>query len=306
MRRLWAAPLSAVVMAAWAQTPAPEKPADPTALENLGKPMTPKFQCSEDDIQSFGLGCTPDEPCPMYLELSDVEQVGAQIFAAGNIHSSTATLYAILLASSDNGRTWREPFERTRGGSLDRIIFFDFERGWVSGQLLQPLPRDPFLLITSDGGKTWRLQRVFDDGRPGSVQQIWFDSRNSGSLTFDRGAGADGPRYELYESLTGGDGWMIREAGDRPLTIKRMPPNPPETDLRLRTDGPTKSYRIERKQGARWAPVASFSVQLEACKPPAHELREPPPPEIDETKPPTPPASKGTLSLEELRRGTKK
>src|SRR5437867_556595 len=201
MRLALAAPM--FLLAAWAQPTADKPAADPSALENAGKPMAPKFQCTEDDIQSFGLGCTEDEPCPIYLELSTLEPVGNQIFVAGNIHSAAATLYSILLASADSGKTWREAFERIHGASLDRILFTDFEHGWITGQIVHPLPRDPFLLITSDGAKVWRRQPLFDESRAGSVQQIWFDSRTSGALLFDRGQSADGPRYELYESATG-------------------------------------------------------------------------------------------------------
>jgi hypothetical protein len=297
MRWVWVAPFA--ILLAGAQTP-PDKPAAPPVLENSGKPMAVKFQCTEDDIQPFGLGCSEDEPCPIYLELSGIESVGAQIFAAGNIHSSSGTLYSVLLASSDGGKTWREAFERIRGASLDRVLFIDFEHGWVMGETVQPLPRDPFLLITSTGGKTWRRQAIFEDGRPGSIQQIWFDSRSTGSLVFDRGQSADGPRYEMYESATGGDNWMLREASDQPIKIKRMPAENGNADWRLRADAASKSNRIEKQQSGKWTTVASFAVSLEACKPPKAKEPEPPPAEPEQAQPQTP-ADKGTLSLQELR-----
>lgn len=295
-----------IVLAAWAQTAgekpaAEEKPAaQATALENTGKPMAPKFQCTEEDIQSFGLGCTEEEPCPIYLELSAFEPVGNQLFVAGNIHSASNTLYSVLLASSDGGKTWREAFERIRGASLDRILFVDFEHGWITGQIVNPLARDPFVLITSDGGKTWRRQAIFEDSRAGSIQQIWFDSKTSGSLIFDRGQSGDGPRYELYESLTGGDNWMVREASDQPIRIKRMPAQPENADWRLQAEGGSKSNRIQKRQAGRWTSVASFAVEIEPCKPPQAKEQEPPP-ETTEAETPKPPAATGTLSLPSLR-----
>jgi photosystem II stability/assembly factor-like uncharacterized protein len=57
---------------------------------------------------------------------------------------------------------------------LDRIQFIDFENGWVSGEVQHPLPRDPFLLATTDGGKTW--QRA-----PSSRSRSSAPSCNSGS-----------------------------------------------------------------------------------------------------------------------------
>ena len=301
MRRLLAAGFT-ILLLAWAQS-APDKadkPAGPAILENSGKPMVPKFQCTEDDIQAAGLSCTNEEPCPVYLELSAMEPVGSQIFVAGNIHSASATLYSILLASSDNGKTWREAFERIRGATLDRILFADFERGWVTGETVQPLPRDPFLLITTSGGKSWRRQPVFDDGRAGSIQQIWFDSRSTGTLTFDRGQSEDGPRYEQYETATGGDNWMLREASEQPVKIKRMPAAPANTDWRLRADAASKSNRIEKQQGGKWSTVAAFSVALESCRPAAPKEPEPPP-EVTEQAQPKNPAASGTLSLPALR-----
>jgi hypothetical protein len=298
MRCALAAPI--LLLAAWAQ-PAADKPAaDPSALENSGKPMAPKLQCTEEDIQSFGLGCTEDEPCPIYLELSAFETVGNQIFAVGNIHSAANTLYSVVLASSDSGKTWREPFERVRGASLDRILFSGFENGWITGQVVNPLARDPFLLITSDGGKNWRRQPLFSESRAGSIQQIWFDSRTTGTLIFDGGQSGEGLRYELYESATGGDNWMVREASDQPLRIKRMPPAPENADWRLHADAATKSNRLEKRQGASWHPLASFAVTIGSCKPPPAKEPEPPP----ETETPTtaaPPAATGTLSLPALR-----
>jgi hypothetical protein len=301
MRLVWAVQFA--ILLAWAQS-TPQKPAvppaAPAALENSGKPMALKFQCTEEDIQAFGLGCSEEEPCPIYLELSGIESVGSQIFATGNIHSASATLYSILLSSSDNGKTWREAFERIRGASLDRILFIDFERGWAMGETVQPLPRDPFLLITTTGGKTWRRQAIFDDGRPGSIQQIWFDSRTTGSLVFDRGQSADGPRYEMYESATGGDNWMLREASEQPIKIKRMPAEIGNADWRLRADAASKSNRIEKRQGGKWSTVASFAVTLEACKPPQAKELEPPPEPTEQAQPQAAP-NKGTLSLPELR-----
>jgi len=289
----------AICLLAWAQS-TPEKPATPATLENSGKPLVPQFQCTEEDIHAFGLSCTEEEPCPIYLELSAIEPVAAQIIAVGNIHSGSATLYSILLSSSDGGKTWREAFDRIHGASLDRILFIDFEHGWITGQTVHPLARDPFVLITGDGGKTWRKQTIFEDSRAGSIQHFWFDSRNTGSLVFDRGQSADGPRYELYESATGGDNWMVREASDRPIRIRRMPAETGNADWRLRADAPSKSNRIEKRQGARWTSVASFAVEIGSCKPPKAKEAEPPPETEPETSVPKP-SSKGTLSLPELR-----
>src|SRR5450631_3794974 len=157
MRELGLLLLVCVVLAAQDQPPAavaPVVPAAPLVLENSGKPMVAPFHCTEEDIRSAGLGCSQQDPCPVYLELSAVESTGIRIFAAGNIHTATATLYTMLLGSEDNGRTWREVHERVRGAGLDHIQFADVETGWASGLSFSPLPQDPFLLMTPDGGTT--------------------------------------------------------------------------------------------------------------------------------------------------------
>jgi hypothetical protein len=247
------------------QGPATPAQPPPPVLENTGQPMLAPFQCTDEDIHSAGLTCTEDDPCQVYLELSAVESAGERIFAAGNIHAEAATLYSVLLGSEDGGHTWRELHERIRGAGIDHIQFIDRETGFASGLSLSPLSQDPFLLISSDGGKTWRQHAIFDETRIGSIQQFSFDERKTGSLIIDRGLGSDGDRYELYESPDGGDSWTIKQTSVKPLTLKHPPAV--SSVLRLRADGPSKSFHIERRQGERWNSVAAFAVKLGVCKP---------------------------------------
>jgi photosystem II stability/assembly factor-like uncharacterized protein len=254
--------------ATWAQEQPPANPA-PAVLENSGQPMLLPFACTDEDIQWGGLSCSADEPCPVYLELAAVEP-GAppgsgRIFAAGNIHALDVTLYSVLLESEDGGHTWREAHQRIRGASLDHIQFLGAELGWTSGQALSPLPQDAFLLLTSDGGKTWRQHAIFSESRVGSIQQFFFSGKDSGSLIIDRGPGAEGGRYELYESPDAGESWTIAQTSNQPLKLKSSPVTP--SDWRVRADGPTQSFHLERRQGERWASVASFAVKLGVCQP---------------------------------------
>src|SRR5262249_3422584 len=146
---------------------------------------------------------------------------------------------------------------------------------------------------------SWRHVSVFEESRFGSIQRIWFDSRTTGALIFDRGQSGDGPRYELYESATGGDNWMVREASDKPIVPKRIRPEAENSEWRLRPDAASKSNRIEKRQAGRWTAVASFAVDLPPCKPPAAKEPEPPPEPTTEAAPA--PAAAGTLSLPALR-----
>lgn len=246
----------------------PAAPAPPPVLENTGKPMHLPYACTPEEIQSAGLTCSEEEPCPVYLELTSVEAVGNRIFAAGNLHTQTVTLSTALVGSEDGGHTWRELHGRIHGAALDHIQFFDPETGWISGVTVSPLPQDPFLLLTTDGGKTWVQKPIFDESAEdhlGSIQQFFFTARDAGSLIVDRGQGSDSDRYELYESPDGGQSWSIRQSSQKPLQLKQ--PAHADPNWRIRADRASAAFQLERRQGASWTPVASFLVKIGSCKP---------------------------------------
>jgi hypothetical protein len=244
----------------------PAVPAGPPVLQNTGKPILVPFQCTDEDILTAGLSCSAEDPCPVYLELAAVDSTGIRLFAAGNIHTSAATLYSILLGSDDNGSTWREAHDRIRSAGLDHIQFSGTDTGWSSGLSLSPLPQDPFLLQTTDGGKSWRPHAIFNEPRFGAIQQFYFEDRKSGSLIVDHGAGSDGDRYELYVTNDGGDTWNIQETSVKAIRLK-VPAPPAIPEWRVRADGPSKSFHVEHRQGQKWSSIAAFAVNLSACKP---------------------------------------
>lgn len=234
--------------------------------------------CTLETIQKLDLNCSPDDPCPVYLELTDVESVGTRIVAAGNVHTTSETVESVLLVSDDGGKTWVDGHPRLPGGSLTEIQFIDFESGWIGGHILHPDARDPFFLITSDGGKTWRRRPVYSESKTGLIEQFRFESKTAGKMTIDRGqAGENGLRYELWESLTGGDSWNIRQVDAKPILFPAA--EAPAKPLRIRADAPSKTLRIERQDEKQWRPVASFVIALGECKPEPPEVKEPPPPE---------------------------
>jgi hypothetical protein len=165
-----------------------------------------------------------------------------------------------------------------RGAGLDHIQFVDFETGWVSGQSLGALPRDPFFLLTTDGGKSWRKRPVFSESRVGAVDRYWFESRTAGSMIIDRMQSAENnARYELHETMTGGDTWMIRQVSPQPIALKGARATEAATGWRLRADQRTKANVIERRQGSAHTAVATFLVKVADCKPTPDALPEPPP-----------------------------
>lgn len=282
-----------VAMAAFGQPPA----VGPAPLVYAGKPLRVEAVCTEDDIQSLGLGCTTEEPCAIYLELSAIETGANRIVVAGNLHTDTATLSSVLLASEDGGVTWTEPHPRIKNGSLDRAQFFDLQTGWISGQIVGALARDPFFLLTTDGGKSWRRRAVMSESGLGSIEQFGFDSATTGTVLVDRGLGAEGGRYALLETRTGGESWSIRTVGREKPELPKQPVV--NGAWRLQPHAPTKSYRVERKEASgKWTSVASFLVSAGQCKPKEVELREPPPEE--------PTAAQPTDAVEVFQVGTPK
>ncbi len=222
-------------------------------------PVKIEYKCTPEDVHAFGLSCTAEEPCQVFLEIAAVDAAGDKIFVAGNLHTASATLYSILLASSDSGATWTEPVARIPHASLDQIQLLGFDAGWVAGQLIHPLPRDPFLLITADGGNTWKQRAVVEDGRSGAIEQFVFENKTSGSLVI-RGGG----RWELYETQTGGDSWSPKEIKSTPIRLKQ---EKRELPLRVRADAAARMHRLERRTGDAWQTIVSFPIQIGLCRP---------------------------------------
>ena len=260
--------LTGAGLSVWAQEQPPATPAAPV-WENTGKPIVVGFQCTADDIQWAGLSCTEEAPCAVYLELTAASGAGNKYFAAGNIHTDAVTLYSVLLGSEDAGRTWREITNRIRGSGLDHLQFVDADTGWAGGQQLFPLPQEPFVMFTTDGGKTWRQQAILGENVEnhfGSLHALFFaTTKTDGSAVIDRGQGGNSGPYLLYGSPNGGESWQIEEESRKVLSIKNAPKGP--GDWRVRADGATKAYQFESRRGENWTAQAAFAVNLGVCKP---------------------------------------
>jgi len=247
------------------QISGPQAVPEPPVMLNAGKPMVLPFECTREDVGSAGFSCSEEAPCPVYLELGAVAASGNKFFVAGDIHSDAVTLYSVLLGSDDAGHSWREVHPRIRAAGLDHLQFIDANTGWVGGQQLFPLPQDPFVLLTTDGGTTWRQAAVFGESSDyhfGSIQEMYFSSRTNGSVVIDRSSGGDPGPFALYESPDGGASWTLKEQTAKPLHVRGAP----EADWRVRVDGGTKAFLLERRQGVRWILQASFAVNIGFCR----------------------------------------
>lgn len=238
------------------------------AISALAQPVAIPFACTADDLEHFGLNCSVEQPCAVYADFNAVESIGARVFLTGNLHTDSVTLYSLLFASEDSGATWKEVYERVRSGNLDQIQFVDFQNGWISGGMMTTLPRDPFFLVTHDGGHIWRDRPVFDEGRIGTIAEYWFENKSNGQLIIDHTRRPEnGNRYELHESMTGGDTWLPKQLS--PKFMKLGKSRPGNSGWRLTPESKSKTTRIEVERGGnKWETVASFPIRVSDCKPP--------------------------------------
>jgi len=264
---------------ALAQTAPEQGPAN--AILNSGKPMRVPASCTEEEIQSWGMACTADQPCPIYLDLSTLDVYLNRILVAGNLHTQSTQLASVLLLSEDAGKTWTEPFSRLKQASLDQMQFMDPQTGWISGQVLGAIPKDPFFLLTLDGGKTWKHRPVFGESHLGIIEKFHFTSAKQGKVLVDRTRSAEGGRWATLESQTGGDSWSIQQITTRQPALNWD--RPASASWRIQTVAQTKTYRIEKREGQAWTPVAEFLIQTGLCSP--NEIELTPPPEPEAAKP---------------------
>jgi len=236
----------------------------PLFLENDGQAMHLKFECTSEDMTAAGLDCTADEPCPVFLELSGIETAGAKLFLTGNLHTQTATLYSILLESTDGARSFAEPEPRMHAVTLDQIQFVDLQTGYISGWTVSPLPRDPFFFVTGDGGKTWNKRFLFEEGKAGAIDQFRFSSPTAGIVLVDTGSGM---RHQIYETRDGGSNWALQHESESPIPFPRdRSAGGSDQAWRIRADAKTKTYVLEKQEDNRWLPAARFSISAGVCK----------------------------------------
>lgn len=223
-------------------------------------PVHVDYTCTQADFDSFGLSCSEEQPCPVFFEVSAVDAFGSRIVVAGDIHTATTTLYGVVLTTEDGGAGWNEAFTRPRSTAFEQLQIIG-DHGWLSGQRLEPLPKDPFLLITSDGGKNWRERPIFEETRFGSIAQFRFETTLSGELIFDDSVGK-AVHQELYATKTGGDNWDLRQTGTKALHLK------PVSDAAWIVTAPpgSKTYLIEHAVGGKKQAFARFLIHIGDCK----------------------------------------
>jgi hypothetical protein len=93
-------------------------------------------------------------------------------------------------------------------------------------------------------------------------------------LLVDRPGGGGDARYERYETMTGGESWMIREVSSQPIRVRRRPVRDTEARWRIAPRDETKTWLIQRRDPAGWVAVSEFQIEPGACAEPREVLAE--------------------------------
>ena len=248
------------------QASSQEEETGPFKLVYKGEPLVAQLQCDGDHFQRAAAVCSDAMPCELYLELTGVGQAAERVFLIGNVHTLSATVSSILLASDDEGMSWYEPYPRLAAG-FESIQFVEDEYGWIAGQESQlDSSSRPFLLRTGNGGVRWRRYDIWtDEDRSGAILDFYFDTEKHGLLSIDL-LTSEIDSYELYESMNGGLSWGIREISDRQAKLKNIPLVRRQLDWRLGEDGGKGVYLVARRQGEEWSAQVEFSVRVGTCR----------------------------------------
>ena len=110
----------------------------------------------------------------------------------------------------------------------------------------------------------------------------------------DRGqAGENGLRYELWESMTGGESWNIKQVDAKPIPFPgaRRDDEAASDPRRCCLEDISHREAGWRSMAVRWL---SFAVSLGQCKPEPPEVEGRTPPPETEPEPPAPARTKAT------------
>ncbi|HYM10342.1 MAG TPA: hypothetical protein VEU62_06405 [Bryobacterales bacterium] len=261
---VWSQEFGAGQAALESAAPRAEAPVRPLIYQ--GRPLRVPLTCRAEGFEAAGIECSDDEPCRIFLELNAVDAIGPKIFLVGDLHTSSATVYSLALASNDAGTTWKEPLARLPAAGFEAMQFINDQQGWIVVQPQEQFPADPYLLATTDGGAHWEKLLIWSEqGRGGVLQQFYFESKDHGFVLIDRSqTGSVSDRYELYETMTGGSSWMLKETGSKPITTKW--PARQNPDWRIREDAKLKTLELERRVSSFWKRMANFRTEVGICK----------------------------------------
>jgi photosystem II stability/assembly factor-like uncharacterized protein len=131
-------------------------------------------------------------------------------------HADVSQSHALILATSDGGKTWRESWRSDRPYELTwKISFPTRDTGYVTIQSYNPDPavKDRFVAKTTDGGSTWKEIRLSDDPRV----------REFGIAFLNPSIGWVGAVPHGFQTTDGGATWTKVDMGNAVNKIRLIP-----------------------------------------------------------------------------------
>ena len=128
-------------------------------------------------------------------------------FIAAATHADPSLSHALILATSDGGKTWTNAWQSTRTFELTwKISFPSREVGYVTIQSYNPDPtvKERFVAKTIDGGKTWSEIPLVSDHKV----------REFGIAFLDTKIGWVGAVPNGFQTTDGGASWQAVEMGN--------------------------------------------------------------------------------------------
>jgi hypothetical protein len=245
-----------------------EEPTEPEKPLYSGDPIQLPSECRRPELAKLGLDCSEAAPCELFLELVDVQPGDeGRIYLIANLSTSSSVLAGVLLVSEDQGASWSDAADRIGAGAFEKLLFFEHESGWAAGQAVgESVSRAPFLLGSDDGGKNWTRYPVWagPEERSGSILDLYFDSPDHGFLSIET-TGSSGDPFELYESVTGGASWSIREITSERPRIRRSRRIAADPTWRIGENPAQGVYEVQRLEDGSWKTAGRFAVTLGAC-----------------------------------------
>jgi photosystem II stability/assembly factor-like uncharacterized protein len=113
---------------------------------------------------------------------------------------------ARVLATADGGGTWTSHYPGVKGGWLVSVAAMDARHVWAVGHQGSPVLGRGLILASSDGGRTWRRQRLPTGLVPTAV--AFADARQGWAVAVEDAANASPPvRYSVLSTSDGGTHW---------------------------------------------------------------------------------------------------
>lgn len=176
-----------------------------TRIIGVGRVGGPTAMIVSDDLGKTWQQISIAEHAAMAFDVHFFNRNEGIIAAATN--ADVAQSNALILSTSDGGKTWTKPWKSERPFELTwKISFPTREVGYVTIQSYNPDPAvmDRFVAKTTDGGKTWSEVKLVSDAKV----------REFGIAFLDEQTGWVGAMPNGFQTTDGGTTWSKVDMGN--------------------------------------------------------------------------------------------